>query len=367
MLFTNQSIANADSLVGWLWNFGDGGTSTLENPSHLYATNGIYNVILTVINSNGCVDDTTIAVEVYPLPIAAFSDSITCQDYTAYFTDLSVANSDSLISWFWDFGDGDTSALQNPVHQYDSAGTYIVTLTIINNNGCQDELIQPIVVYPRPLAAFISDTACAKTPTQFTDLSYTAYGSIDSWWWDFGDGTNSTLQNPSHTYTFPGTYPVSLIVMTAEGCSDTATGFAEVRISPSALFTYDTVCYGYPTSFMDLSVANAGSIVSWNWNFGDGSFSSSQNPSHFYTAAGIYPVNLTVVNSIGCPHDTTLIVEVYPLPAPMFSDSIAASSITVYFTDLTVANSDSIISWLWEFGDGDSAFVQNMLLQVFTL
>jgi PKD repeat protein len=359
VVFTDLSIANAASIVSWNWDFGDGGTSTVQNPVHMYPGFGIYTVYLEVVNSNGCVDDTTMTVEVYDAPIANYIDSTSCYDYYAYFTDLSDSVNTTITNWFWYFGDGFISVLQNPVHQYAAPGTYTVTLIVINSNGCSDTISGPITIWDGPVAAFTSDTVCALTPTHFTDLSYAANGGVTQWFWDFGDGGTSTTQNPTHTYTAPGSYPVSLVVWAIDGCHDTAYGYAEVWPLPVAMFEADSACLGDNTSFTDLSIANAASIVSWNWNFGDGGFSSAQNPIHMYTAVGIYSVSLTVVNSNGCVDDTIIDVIVHPLPVPDFSDSTAQASLTVYFTDLSIPNADSMIAWFWDFGDGGTSTVQH--------
>ena len=121
----------------------------------------------------------------------------------------------------------------------------------------------PIVVYPAPIADFTSDTACAQSPTQFTDLSISNYGAINSWSWTFGDGGVSSQQNPAYTYASAGTYPVTLIIQTVGGCSDTASGFAEVYPLPIASFSTTPVCDEDTMYFTDLSVANSGSISSW--------------------------------------------------------------------------------------------------------
>jgi PKD repeat protein len=357
MCFTDLSIANSDSIVSWSWNFGDGGTSIDQNPCHLYPTNGTYNVTLTVINSIGCSDDTTITVEVLPFPIADFSYSVAC-DYTTTFTDLSIANAGILVSWSWDFGDGNTSILQNPVHAYASSGTYNVTLTVYNSIGCDGTIILPVVVFPSPVADFTWDTACALLPTHFTDLSSSNYGIINSWNWDFGDGNNSIAQNPVHTYTSPGTYTVTLVIETVDGCQDTATGQVLVWPNPIASFSTIPVCDGDSMCFTDLSVANAASITSWLWNFGDGGTSTEQDPCHLYATNGIYNVTLTVTNSYGCVDDTTIAVEVYPNPVADFS-YVTDCEFEAIFTDLSIPNAASITSWQWNFGDGGSSTTQN--------
>ncbi|MDT8392844.1 MAG: PKD domain-containing protein, partial [Bacteroidales bacterium] len=362
-IFNDESVANADSLVAWSWNFGDGSTSTQQSPTHTYVLNGTYTVSLTVTNSNGCIDDTSMTVEVFPLPVANFTDSTDCNGYWAYFYDLSVPNAPGIVSWHWDFGDGSTSTLQNPSHQYPAAGTYSVTLTVVNSNNCTNSITIPVVIIPAPVAAFTSDTACAMSATTFIDLSTTTNGIIIQWWWDFGDGGTSTIQNPTHTYTAPGTYPVTLAVETNQGCRDTAYGFAEVWPLPVSAFTYAPTCEYDAVVFSDLSIANSASIASWNWDFGDGTTSTAQNPTHLYPGFGIYNVTLQIVNSNGCVDDTTMPIEVWDQPVANFIDSVTCDDYIVYFTDLSDSVNTPIVSWYWNFGDGYVNVNQNPMHQ----
>jgi len=222
MNFTDQSTS-ATSIVSWNWDFGDSGTSTQQNPTHTYANGGTYNVTLIVTSANGCVDTLQQAATVYPFPVPAFDTTGHCLNEGVVFTDLStVPAPDSVVAWSWNFGDNSTSSQQNPQHNYTASGTYTVTLIATSNHGCQDTISQAVLVDPSPTAQFTSTPTSANIlqPVNFTDQSFT---SIVTWSWDFGDGsTGSNVQNPSHSYVDPGTYPVMLAVTDVNGCVDTA-------------------------------------------------------------------------------------------------------------------------------------------------
>ena len=213
--FTDQS-SDAKS---WSWNFGDGGTSTQQNPSHTYSSVGTYIVSLTATNANGSDTETKtnyITVNSCPAPVADFSGTPTsgCASLTVDFTDQS---SDA-TSWSWNFGDGGTSTQQNPSHTYSSVGTYIVSLTATNANGSDTETKTNYITVnscPAPVADFSGTptSGCASLTVDFTDQSSDA----TSWSWNFGDGGTSTQQNPSHTYSSVGTYIVSLTATNANG------------------------------------------------------------------------------------------------------------------------------------------------------
>ena len=206
--FTNTSTGD---ITSWSWDFGDGNTSTEENPSHSYAKQGDYTASLTVSSEVGSDTDTSDIIVVGP-PSASFSTSETKTKpgSSIQFTDESTGDVDS---WSWDFGDGNTSTKENPSHTYAEKGDYTVSLTVSNMAGSDTDTLAIVVLEP-PKANFSASETKAKVNSsiQFTDEST---GDIDSWSWDFGDGDTSTEENPSHTYRDGGTYTVSLKVSNA--------------------------------------------------------------------------------------------------------------------------------------------------------
>lgn len=210
--FTDLSTGTA--IDGWSWTFGDGGSSTAQNPNYTYNNPGTYTVSLTVSSSSQGCDDTetkTAYITVNGAPVADFEGNPTSgtEPLTVNFTDLSTG---SPGSWDWNFGDGGTSTEQNPSHTYTSDGTYTVTLTATNNCGSYvEQKVDYITVDPcvAPIADFSGSPVSGEAPltVDFTDLST---GNPTSWDWNFGDGGTSTEQNPSHTYTSQGTYMVTL-------------------------------------------------------------------------------------------------------------------------------------------------------------
>ena len=223
--FTNTSTG----ATSYSWNFGDGGSSTSQNPSHTYTAAGTYTVVLTA--SNACGSDVYtrtnyITVTCTP-PTANFSGSPTSGEVplTVNFTDASTG----ATSWSWNFGDGGSSTAQNPSHTYTAAGTYTVVLTASNACGSDDYTRTDYITVTctPPVAAFSGSPTSGDYPltVNFTDASTGA----TSWSWDFGDGGSSTAQNPSHTYTAEGTYTVALTVTNACGSdSETKGGYIYV-------------------------------------------------------------------------------------------------------------------------------------------
>jgi len=351
-------LSTGTNIDGWSWTFGDGGTSTAQNPSYTYNTAGTYTVSLTVSSSSqGCNDTQTKTgyITVNPFPVADFSGSPTTgtEPLTVNFTDLST----DATGWSWDFGDGvGTSTAQNPSYTYNSAGTYTVTLTASNACGSDQEVkVDYITVDPClvPVADFVGSPTSGEVPLQvsFTDQST---NNPTSWSWDFGDGIGtSTQQNPSYTYNDAGTYTVTLTASNSCGSDQVVkTDYITVTCTaPVADFSGTPTTGDAPLTvdFTDLSTG----ATSWSWDFGDGvGTSTQQNPSYTYNDAGTYTVTLTATNSCGSDQviKTDYITVTCTAPVADFSGTPTTgyAPLTVDFTDL----STNATSWSWDFGDG---------------
>lgn len=355
--FTDLSTGGA---TAWSWNFGDGNTSTAQNPSNTYAAAGNYTVtLITTSSPGGCTNTVSLPVTVYPQASANFSATTVCVNTpSTQFTDLSGGAS----TWSWNFGDpnsgpNNTSSQQNPSHAYTAAGNYSVTLIVASGQGCADTVVLPVTVNPKPAAVISATTVCFNNATVFTDLSS---GSPVSWNWDFGNGNNSVVQNPTHTYNAAGTYTATLIATDANGCKDTTSVVVTVNPLPMANFSSTTVCLGTPTCFNDLTTISSGSITGWSWNFGDpnlgpANISNNQNPCVTYTAAGSYVVVLTSTSNNGCQSTVNLPVTVNGPPVAAFTATNVCLNALTMFTN----NSTGAVQWNWNFGDGGTSALQN--------
>ena len=368
VLFTDLSVADT-TISSWLWDFGDGNTSTAQNPTHFYSNGGVYTISLTVTNIFGCSHNVvkTSYIEVLDGPVAQFqySSPQACIPFEVTFTDQSTAGSAFIVSWQWDFGDGNSSTLQNPTHTFTLAGTFDVTLTTIDNNGCTSTFTRQLTAFPLPLADFISadSLSCAPANVSFNDLSQST-NTLISWNWEFGDGTFSTNRNPVHNYSMEGTYTVTLRVRDLNGCQDTMVKPNYVRLTnpdPNFSYTPDRGCPGIEVQFTDESVQDT-TLVSWLWDFGDGTSSIVQNPQHKYINPGSYTVSLTVTNAIGCQRTETKpnIITVHTPPVADFAlaDSLSCAPFSIDLTDQSQTVSAPIVKWRWDFGNGDSSLLQ---------
>ncbi|MCB0397370.1 MAG: PKD domain-containing protein [Flavobacteriales bacterium] len=395
--FADFSLSGAGTTItNWYWDFGDGNTSTLQNPTHTYASGGTYNVCLTIVgvNANGvrCKDQLCLPVTVRDCgnnkpckikPLFIYRDSC----LFVQFQDLSLSGAGTTITnWYWDFGDGNTSTMQSPAHTYTGAGTYTVCLTIVgtrpNGTQCKDQICRKVTVKDcgndpcTVQSRFIFKDSCLFV--QFSDVSVGGPGTtITNWYWDFGDGSTSVLQNPSHTFAAPGTYNVCLVVVgvNAQGfpCKDQICLPVTVKDcggEPCAVyprFQFSDSCL--TVNFIDFSAAGAGTnITTWFWDFGDGNTSNLQNPTHTYAASGTYTVCLTIVgvaaDGTECRDQICIDVTVKDcggepcavFPRFQFSDSY----LTAQFLDFSAAGpGTNITTWFWNFGDGNTSNLQS--------
>ena len=243
-------------------------------------------------------------------------------------------------------------------------GTYSVTMTTFANTGNTGCTLSQTATFTNstiaPVASFSATTPCLNNSTQFTDESTLLpnQGTLDAWSWTFGDGTTSTANNPVHTYTAAGTYPVSYTITSSVNCTATYTSMVTVNPLPAPSFSAAPVCQGTATNFTNTSTG----ATSYNWNFGDGiGASTNQNPAYTYANAGIYTASLTAVNNFSCSAVSTNTVLVNIFPVVSFSAPPACLGSTTIFNNSSTPTTN--ITYSWNFGDGttttDTSSTQN--------
>ena len=312
------------------------------------------------VRAEGLCNTTTCAqvtVTVANLPTPQFSATSPCYPNTTQFTDNSTANSNGgITSWNWDFGNGNTSNQQNPAFNFNNAGNYNVTLVVINSDGCSNSITQQVTVYEKPNANFNFTNQCDGTAIPFASTaSVNGSASITNYLWDFGNTNSGSGINTSHLYTTPGSYNVTHIVSTNEGCFDTITQTITVFNNPVAGFTHQNVCLGNAMNFTNTSTVGSPDVISsYLWAFGDGSPTSTQtNPSHTYLTEGNYTVTLIATTSNACSDVANITVSVYDAPTAGFTFNNVCENIPASFTNTSNnPNIGNIATFSWNFGDG---------------
>jgi gliding motility-associated-like protein len=316
--FNNQSSANGDTFE---WDFGDGNSSTDENPTHIYSNVGNYDVELIVVNADGCGDTITQNVTIYPNPVASFdSDSVCFQQFNDFTNTSTVTpfDNDEIDTWDWSFGDGNVSSQESPEHGYVDEGVYDVTLVVTTNNGCSDTITQTAIVWPLPDPALTINDNCVTLDGDFTDNSTISNdhttNEIVEWFWQFGDGATSEDQNPSHAYNNTGDYEVTLFVTSNNGCTNSISDSLTIIDFADADFDY-TPTGGHIPLEVDFTNNSTGG-TSYEWDFDNGETDFSTTPDDltvFYYDPGSYLITLTVGNGICETIDSAiLVVDNYP-------------------------------------------------------
>jgi PKD repeat protein len=354
--FNFQFTALMNNAVSWNWDFDDGSFSSAMNPMHVFTDTGYFNVSLILTSSNGCVDKvyapTPVHIKWNPLPVANISQDTGCMPLNLSLNTTYYSN--TLYSW--NLGNGITKTGSTVYYNYPDSGIFPVTLTATYSNGCQRQVnAGPVVVHPRPVFVFwmTNHTGCAPLNVQCVNQPAGNY----TWLWDFGDGTTSTQQVPSHVYTAQGVYSVNLTGTSVNGCTYSYTQSLKINVfSPNAAFSTD-VSSGCPP--LSVNFSNNSTMASgYQWDFGDGTTSTQIHPTHVYTSPGTYTVKLIASDAGGCK-DTLIVVNKITVSAATVNyqtppDINGCAPYPVNFSDASGA-----ASFLWDFGDGTTSTSAN--------
>lgn len=362
-VFSDSSLPTvAQPIKSWIWNYGDGKTDTVAAPpfQHTYAKEGSYVVSLKLIDSKGCTDTFKIAKSVQINRVIArfyVQDTIACPDFPVRFI---LPYSTPGISYRWDFGDGTTSSLQFPNHSYSKEGIYTVKVKVVDKYGCEDSSIMVNVVrIVKTVARFaMSDSfkTCPPLLIQFTNQSI---NSVDEFW-DFGDSSATDVHNPSHFYTYPGVYTITLFAKGPGGCVNKTQKQIVVK-GPQGYIKYVplSLCKPYQVNF----VAHSTNAVSYIWDFNDGVTinSTDTNIIHIYKDSGQFIPKIILVDDIGCKVPVTgkdTLTNIFANAAFNFTDKVICDQGSISFINTTVSN-DLLVNYKWDFGDNSSAAEQN--------
>jgi gliding motility-associated-like protein len=360
--FTDNSTSGAGVITNRNWNWGDAQqTNTLSTSlSHLYSTNGSFTVKLTLTDALGCVDSMVkVSYINTSKPIVAFttSDTTVCKGLDLAFINLSTGTG---ITYLWDFGDGNTSTAFGPIHNYAATGSYNVKLVITDINNCKDSVVKlnHVDVYALNLGFAASDTVepCPPLAVNFTNSS----SGVSSYTWTLGNGSNSTLTNPSTVYTYPGVYNVKMIGYSSIGCKDSVSKNITVY-GPTGTLSYNPKNGCNPLTVNFTSTNNNTASLVWDMNNGFTQTTTASNFTYTYTQPGKYLPKLILSDNASClvPITATDTIKVDDVQADFsFTPLSACGSGTIQFTD-TVFTSLTNVSRQWDFGDMTTSTAKN--------
>jgi gliding motility-associated-like protein len=326
--FVNNSSVdpiNGNIIDSYEWTFGDGSSSSDQNPTTTYNNENIFNTQLIVTTNNGCKDTLTQTATVWPLPDVDFSPTDVCLEFdTEFFDESSISNANtnnSLVDWQWDFGDGSTSAQQNPIHSYVNDGTYNTNLEVTSNNGCINDTTLVVTVHPKPEASFtgVNLTGCAPICPEVTSTSLVNQPSnIVDYEWRLSDGTVVQGSNSTYSECFENEtgnsifYGLELEVTTDMGCKDTHTeaNYIGVYHNPIASF------YASPDNpdIIDPQVDFTNTSYyadTYDWTFFGVGTSVAVNPSiDFPIVPDTYQVEMVASTDEGCTDTAWIAIEI---------------------------------------------------------
>jgi PKD repeat protein len=380
-IFMDVSMGN---YTGLTWDFGDSTYSTDPNPVHTFPGEGTYYVCLTITDGAEC---NSTYCEIITIGGGWFG----CENYFLYYNSNNdpytmsfegyLYNTQQALYYSWDFGDGTTGNGQSVTHSYNpqGAGMYMVGLTTmsLDSSGmdtCIYTSYQEVWIqnYPGCNAYFTYYPDSSNQLTiNFLDMSFDANGiPPDTWYWEFGDGTNSTMQNPVHTYADTGFYMVCLTITsdslacTSSYCEEVFTGYAPPP-SDCESFILPINMYGLTVDFQGYTISPF--ETSYTWEFGDGVTGTGEFISHTYSAPGMYTVYLYTTDATGCSFQTFTQVWVDDNATGCSNYFIyeQTDSTTFTFTGMVYLNNggtfpDSTSTYSWDFGDGTTGSGQTI-------
>jgi PKD repeat protein len=367
----SESYDSDGYIVSYAWDFGDGTNSTGEIATHTYADDGTYTVTLNVTDNDDLSNIKSAGVTVLNRsPVAIFTESAeivyTNEVITFNATD-SYDPDGSIVSYFWDFGDGAGATGGIVTHSYADDGHYTVTLTVTDDDDATDAATSTkTVLNSLPEASFTesSETAYAGEIIHFNASdSSDPDGSVVSYFWDFGDGTNSTGIIVDHAYGTNGTYTVTLTVTDDDGASDSASATKTILMNeiPVALFSEsaETVYTSEVISFnASASYDPDGTIVSYLWDFGDGTSATGVLVEHGYADDGTYTVTLAVTDNNGATalaSATKTVLNSPPVATFTESATIVSTGGVISFDASDSYDPDgAIVVYFWDLGDGNT-------------
>ena len=357
--FTNESTISEDTMT-FFWDFGVNtlvsDTSIEANPYYVYDTSGSYTVTLTIESDFGCVHDTTMLTIIHPNPKAGFLSNAVCIDSLTEFSNTSTISSGGML-YSWDFGDpllpSDTSDLTNPTYTYDTSGVYTTELVVRSNAGCYDTAYRDITVYPRPIPDFTFAEVGENESIELVNTSTIESGTM-TYQWDFGDGVETGVDEPTKTYTSYGEYTISLEATSEYACWDTLSQIITISDFPTPAFSVNDTCQYLGITIDNQSSVNDGTSLSYEWSFGDGSTSTDEIPSKSYDTEGEYTIWLKVTSSEGNVDSTSQTITIHPKPVVDFNYSNECVNDQVSFVNQSFVTS-GFNQYTWDFGDGESS------------
>ncbi|MEX2596746.1 MAG: PKD domain-containing protein [Salibacteraceae bacterium] len=365
--FTQASYNQSGYLNFYKWEFGDGDSAFSAGTQHDYSDPGKYIVTFTVASNHGCEDTVQKAVRVYPDPNTAFGwlnnvcegDELQFEDQTSI--EQTTPGGDQIVSWEWVFNNSDTQHIQHPAHQTTGPQSIDVRLTTWSNYGCTSFSENTALIFPKPKANFRAEPACQNDSTWFSNESNVSSGLIESSYWEFGNGSTSTLRNPGEPYSAPGIYEVYLEITSNKGCKDEVTKEVTIPETPVVDFslTPELGCSPLKVITTNSSAIDEGGMR-YEWYIDDSLVSEEASPILVFendtTIPTRHTLELKAFSDLECPHSLKQpnVVSVLSAPIAGFEESFQDND--PFNPVMNFKNTSWYgVRWHWDFDDGNQS------------
>lgn len=367
-IFSSTSVASGgETIVAWEWDLDadgqfDDASGTVV--SHLFGSDGTFQVGIRITTDLGSVVVAYKLVNVNPVPVADFSAPDVCKGANTVLTSTSSVSSGSVVFWEWDLdndGQYDDATGSVLVHNFGNDGGYVVGLRVTSDLGCQATTTATVVVDPQPSVNFSAANFCLGDQTQFTAIAGVGGGLVTSYAWELnGNGLFDDANGPTASIQFisDGNYLIGLKVVSDQGC--VADTFKVVTIAPYPYinFSFNTACEDEAVQFNNFT-GNVVGTISYQWTFGTFGSSIQQAPAFTFQNSGTFPVTLTGTTSFGCAASLTQNVTVRPAPTADFTFTEVCLGYQTEFGNTSTPNGGSIQSFLWDFADANVSVATN--------
>ena len=346
------------AVVKWEWDFGDGNTDTVQNPTHTYQDTGLYTAKLYTYKPtfDGCsdYDSSFVDVRIYANPVAGISWGNICDSSTAYFYNESTVPDPEVYSFSRWVIDGKAPKFGQSVSQYcDTTGKFEVFMEVVTINQCRDTFVDSLIVNPKPEASFTVDDVCFFDSASFINTSTIASGTIDSFLWEFSDGLNlpSKDENPRYMFADSGSYSAALMVTSDSGCTDLIVGSMYKHPRFEVAFTYNDTCQGFGNLFENNTIIDGGELTDTIWYTSAMDTAYTYDYSKEFDAAGSYTVQLIMEQDSFCRDTFERVVEIHPNVIPNFTVDETCLGDSTVFTDISTLSTGTY-TVTWDLDDG---------------
>ena len=314
----DESQINSGSF-SYRWQFGNGDSSSSSSPQYIYSQAGTYFIKLTLLSDKGCSDSRIKPITIHPFPTAFMSSVNACANTSLTLT-AQISNTAIIKNARLDFGDGSGFNYWQGQHTYQQPGLYSLRLELESDSGCRSISTQTVLIYPKPLALFVTSGTCEHQTTPLMNYSSISSGSLSFFW--SVDTLRSNEQLPSFALTKAGTYILKQLVVSDKNCRDSSSVQLVVKPAPNINFITDSRCQLQEGSFQNLSELKEGVITASNWTFGDLSFGNGWEVKKVYETSGVYTVTLYCSSDKDCSATLSKTIEIFPTVRATFSHDL---------------------------------------------